>query len=80
MCRFPLHPGAKQQHNALTLLLHLSVADRKQWAVYILWWTGLPRIPKRVRTVSRPEAGHLNGQGASPHWAATRATLHKNSD
>ena len=44
MCCFPLHPGAKQQHNALTLLLHLSVADRKQWAVYILWWTGLPRI------------------------------------
>ena len=44
MCRFPLHAGAKQQHNALTQLLHLCVADREQWAAYILWWTGLPRI------------------------------------
>ena len=44
MCCFPLHAGAKQQHNALTQLLHLCVADREQWAAYILWWTGLPRI------------------------------------
>ena len=44
MRRFPLHAGAKQQRNALTQLLHLCVADREQWAAYILWWTGCPRI------------------------------------
>ena len=36
MRRFPLHAGAKQQCNALTQLLHLCVADREQWAAYIL--------------------------------------------